>query len=350
MASTIQCPSCGAALVAGAAKCAYCGADAPVAVLPAQPAGPNPPQSQPPKRSNARIGLGLLAFFLLTCIGHAMSWFGVVLGSLGVAGCCIAMMRGTRGMSTESRKTWMGGAGKPWVSATLACILLGIGGLTGGGGEADEHEKVAAQQRKAKADEEAKAKAAADAARQAKEQADRAKAEHDALLATIAADAASGDMAAACEKLDSTGGIPQPQQKTCAAAVAAEKRQEEAEEKKRLAARKFIYATPDAMATQLGGSNDPEEMFGASYEGKYVRWQGKFERKGIIVKFIASTGEWTSFSCKDFDPAHDETKFALDDIAPWARVSVEGRLDGIQKQLGKNKTEFVLTECIAKKL
>jgi hypothetical protein len=123
------------------------------------------------------------------------------------------------------------------------------------------------------------------------------------------------------------------------------------DEKKRLAARKFISVGAEWIADQLAQKNDPEELWGTAFEGKYVRWQGKFERKGMmLVEFIATTGDYTSLSCKDFDPAHDASKFDLDNMPQWTRVSVEGRLDEFKKQLGKNKVEFMLTECVAKKL
>jgi hypothetical protein len=121
-----------------------------------------------------------------------------------------------------------------------------------------------------------------------------------------------------------------------------------AEEKKRLAARQFTWLQPEALAQQVVARNDPDELWGTQYQGKFVRWQAKYERSGIIVKFVASTGDFTSLSCKDFDPAHDPAKF--DDVQQWGRISVEGKLDSFQKQMGKDKVEFILTECIARKM
>ena len=148
-----------------------------------------------------------------------------------------------------------------------------------------------------------------------------------------------------------------------AAPVAAEKRKQEneariaaqaaealpkAEEKKRLAARQFIWLQPEGLAQQLAARNDPDELWGTQYQGKFVRWAAKYERSGVIVKFVASTGDVTSLSCEDFDPAHDPAKF--DDVTQWSRISVEGKLDTFQKQIAKDKVEFKLTECIARKL
>jgi hypothetical protein len=124
--------------------------------------------------------------------------------------------------------------------------------------------------------------------------------------------------------------------------------QRKAEEKKRLAARQFIWLQPEGLAQQLAARNDPDELWGTQYQGKFVRWAAKYERSGVIVKFVASTGDFTSLSCKDFDPAHDPVKF--DDVGQWNRISVEGKLDTFKKQMGKDKVEFMLTECIARKL
>jgi hypothetical protein len=128
----------------------------------------------------------------------------------------------------------------------------------------------------------------------------------------------------------------------------AEEAQRKVEEKKRLAARQFISMQPIALAQQLGARNDPDELWGTQYRGKFVRWTAKYERKGHIVEFVASTGDFTSLSCKDFDPAHDPARF--DDVQQWSRISVEGRLAAFQRQMGKDKVEFILTECIARKL
>jgi hypothetical protein len=134
-----------------------------------------------------------------------------------------------------------------------------------------------------------------------------------------------------------------------AKAKAEEEKAKKLEEKKRLATRKFVAASPDGIGTALGSKNDPDELWATTYNDNFVRWNGKFESKGMfLVKFIASTGDYTSFSCKDFDPAHDATKFDIDTMKTYASIAVEGRLTGYGKQLGKSKLEFELSDCIAK--
>jgi hypothetical protein len=118
------------------------------------------------------------------------------------------------------------------------------------------------------------------------------------------------------------------------------------EEQKRLKARHFISISPEALAEKLVDADpNQDEVFETKYQGSYVRWRGKYERRGIFVKFIASSGPWSAFSCKNYDPAQDDPSF---DAARWEEIAVEGRLSGIQRQLEKTKTEFVLTECIAR--
>ena len=119
------------------------------------------------------------------------------------------------------------------------------------------------------------------------------------------------------------------------------------EERKRLDARRFIGVSPDALAERmLAAVPNHDEVFETKYQGKYVHWRGKYERRGIIVEFVASAGTWSAFSCKDFDPTQEGGSFEAD---RWDDIAVEGRLDGLQHQLEKSKVEFVLTECIARK-
>ena len=70
------------------------------------------------------------------------------------------------------------------------------------------------------------------------------------------------------------------------------------EQKERLKARDFTKIKPERLAKQVLGTNDFQMVWDTKYEGKYVRWKGKFERKGMaVVKFIATTGEISSMSC-----------------------------------------------------
>jgi hypothetical protein len=132
--------------------------------------------------------------------------------------------------------------------------------------------------------------------------------------------------------------------------VAEEKRRREAAEKaeanrKRLEGRPFIAIHPDNLAERLIAADDPNITFDKHFRGKYVRWKGEYDRKGIIVKFIASTGRLTSLSCKDFDRAHESGAFKP---SRGSDLIVEGKLAVIQLQLGKEKLEFILTDCIAR--
>jgi hypothetical protein len=120
------------------------------------------------------------------------------------------------------------------------------------------------------------------------------------------------------------------------------------EERKRLKARHFIAVSPEALAWKLKSAwPDWERVFETKYQGNYVRWRGKYERKGmLLVKFIANSGRLSAFSCEDFDPAQEGGSFFA---AKWEDIVVEGRLEKAHDQLDKaSKTEFVLTECIAR--
>jgi hypothetical protein len=127
----------------------------------------------------------------------------------------------------------------------------------------------------------------------------------------------------------------------------ADEKQRLLEEKKRLAARKFVGIGPEQLAMAILAKNDPDEMWVTQYKGKYVRWQGKWERGALIGEFIASAGDIAAFACEDFDPAHDPAKFTP--LNPYDAILVEGRLTDHEKQTGKNKLQFSLHECIARK-
>jgi hypothetical protein len=120
------------------------------------------------------------------------------------------------------------------------------------------------------------------------------------------------------------------------------------EERKRLKARRFIAVSPEALAWKLKSAwPDWEEVFETKYQGNYVRWRGKYEREGMmLVEFIANSGRLSAFSCESFDPAQEGGSFSA---AKWEDIIVEGRLDKAHDQMDKAaKTEFVLTECIAR--
>jgi hypothetical protein len=118
----------------------------------------------------------------------------------------------------------------------------------------------------------------------------------------------------------------------------------------RLKARVFLKTPqPDQFTVNLwqalSSTGDPDMLWETKYKGKFIRWNAKYEREAFIVKFVASAGESTSISCKDFDIAHDGAAFSP---KRWQQIAVEGRLDSFKKQLGKEKIEYVLTDCIVK--
>jgi len=119
------------------------------------------------------------------------------------------------------------------------------------------------------------------------------------------------------------------------------------ENRPRLAKRKFTRTSPERLARKLLSTNNSQMLFDERYKNKYVRWNAKWERTGLTVKLVASTGELSSISCKEYDEVHDPVKFS--DVKQWQRIRVEGKLEEFGRQLGKNKVEFRLRECIARK-
>ena len=110
--------------------------------------------------------------------------------------------------------------------------------------------------------------------------------------------------------------------------------------------RRFVKLSSEKLAEKLLLKNDPDELWETRYQRKYVRWRGKWERKGVTVEFVASGGDLSSFSCKEFGPDHDASKFVA--VGRWDKIRVEGWLEAYGRQLGKHKVEFRLRECVAK--
>jgi hypothetical protein len=149
-------------------------------------------------------------------------------------------------------------------------------------------------------------------------------------------------------QLAQTAATPQAASPADRRAAEREDKARQTEERKRLRARHFVSISPDALAFKLKSAwPDWEQVFETKYKDNYVRWRGKYERKGMmLVEFIANGGRLSAFSCKDFDPAQEGGSFWA---AKWEDIVVEGRLDAAHDQLDKAfKTEFVLTECIAR--
>lgn len=114
----------------------------------------------------------------------------------------------------------------------------------------------------------------------------------------------------------------------------------------RLAQRDFITLTPQALKASLVSKQNPKGYWAMQYGGKYVRWDGKFDRTGWTVRVIAVTSESTKAACKDFNPTQEDDALGLATLAHWAPISIEGRLD--EFEAGENgKYEFVLTDCVA---
>jgi hypothetical protein len=351
-----------------------------------QPPGFAPQATPPPKKQGLLLKAllvvpCLLLLWVLRALGLALGYGGILLGLAGVGGCIAARIKLPR---VRTVSTWgIGGFG-----------VIALFGYWGG------NENRAYEVRAATAASAAAAQASAEAARKHDDQenADRA-----ALLAALDAASTPVDTSTVCMKIEAHGGVPADRQQKCgeaflvqgqallkaskadeavplleaavrlsptketkdaataaftkatavvdkkaAEAEKAAAKQAAAEERARLAERKFIGAGPEAVAMAILAKNDPDELWDTQYAGKYVRWTAKWERTGVLVKFVASTGDYTALSCKDFDPAHDPAKF--DDPKLYDKISVEGRLAAFSKQLGKEKMEFTLSECIARKL
>lgn len=112
---------------------------------------------------------------------------------------------------------------------------------------------------------------------------------------------------------------------------------------KPLPVRKYQVYTAEAVFGALADLDDPQETWETQYEGRYVEWTAKFERPALTVKFVASTGPRTAVSCYGYDD--DRFQGIEDRIKRWSGIRVSGKLRGYQPQFGKNKTEFVLSEC-----
>ena len=110
----------------------------------------------------------------------------------------------------------------------------------------------------------------------------------------------------------------------------------------------FVQSTPDAVTKKVLSANDPEQVFGEKYEGKWVKWTTKFERKGMVVEFVSSASDYTAVTCKKMAATHDAAAFA--GVKAWQKIQIEGQMYAFTKQLGKNKFEILLKECVAKKL
>lgn len=119
--------------------------------------------------------------------------------------------------------------------------------------------------------------------------------------------------------------------------------------KSHLGEREFIPINAQNLRVSLKAKSDPKGAWATTYGGKYVRWDGKFDRTGYTARLIAATGENTLMSCRSFNATHDEEAFSIDRMDRWTKIRVEGRLDDFDPD-SDGKYEFVLTDCIATRL
>ena len=131
--------------------------------------------------------------------------------------------------------------------------------------------------------------------------------------------------------------------------AAAERKAKLMASKSRLGKRKFKKISSDRLVEGLIAAPSMDELWETKYQGKYVRWNAKFVRSGMmLVKFLADTGSISGLQCKDFDDAFDEA--VIEDIKRWDKIVVEGRLSAYGTRLGeKTRLDFMLRECIVKR-
>jgi hypothetical protein len=124
--------------------------------------------------------------------------------------------------------------------------------------------------------------------------------------------------------------------------------EQKATDKVRLAARKFSGVTADGLVNAMLFNSNHEELWETTYQGKYVRWQGKFLEKdrGILSYFKANVGESSVVSCKSLDSS--QSPDALDNIQRWQGIKIEGSLVTFEKKAGEDRAMVKLEECIVR--
>ena len=109
---------------------------------------------------------------------------------------------------------------------------------------------------------------------------------------------------------------------------------------------KPMSVSPDALATKVLFSHDQEETWDAKYKGNWVRWQGKFKDKGLATGFYATAGKSVDIDCTLHSEGRKEAMDALGHLPRWQPITVFGRLEGFQKEMGTLRSTVTLEDCV----